>query len=83
MPQHFILIIMGGLFIILGLAALFRGRGEEKTYYDAISTRPDAREFLEHQPQHPEPGALKIGGWIAIAVGILMLAMGGGLWLWG
>ena len=77
-----ILMGMGGLFIILGLASVFWGKSEEKSYYDSISTRTDVREFLEHWPQRPEPGALKIGGWIAIAVGLLMLAMGGAFLLW-
>jgi hypothetical protein len=40
------------------------------------------REFLEHEPERPEPGALKIGGWIAIAIGLPMMAMGGAFWLW-
>ncbi len=85
MPNGDSLILMGlgGIFILLGLAAIFWGRSEEKRYYDSLSTRPDAREFLEHLPLHPEPGALKIGGWIAIAIGLLMLVMGGAFWLWG
>lgn len=74
---------MGGLFILLGLAAIFWGRKEEKDYYNALTTRPDMREYLEHWPQRPEHGALKIGGWIAIALGVIMVAMGGGFWLWG
>jgi len=73
----------GGIFILLGLAAIFWGKGEEKSYYDSVATRPDVREYLEHLPQRPEPGALKIGGWIAIAIGLLMVAMGGAFWLWG
>ena len=85
MPERefLILIGMGGLFVILGIAAIFWGRGEEKSYYDAISTRPDAREFLEHKPEIPQPGALKIGGWIAIVIGLLMVVMGGAFRLWG
>ena len=85
MPERdfFILMGMGGLFVILGIASIFWGKSEEKSYYDALSTRPDAREFLEHEPERPEPGALKIGGWIAIAIGLLMLVMGGAFWLWG
>jgi len=79
----FILMGMGGLFILLGLAAIAWGKREEKGYYDSLSSRTDVREYLEHQPQHPEPGALKIGGWIAIAVGLVMVAMGGAFWLWG
>ncbi len=82
-PEYFILMGLGGLFVILGLAAIFWGKGEEKTYYDSISTRPDVREFLEHEPKRPEPGALKIGGWIAIAIGLLMVVMGGAFLLWG
>jgi len=79
----FILMVVGGLFLLLGLVAIMRGRGEEKSYYNAISSRPDVREYLEHEPERPEPGALKIGGWIAIAIGVVMIAMGGAFWFWG
>ncbi|MFC1896967.1 hypothetical protein ACFLX8_00135 [Chloroflexota bacterium] len=78
-----ILMSMGGVFILLSLVAFFRGKKEEKSYYNSISTRHDAREFLEHKPERPEPGALKIGGWIALAIGLLMIAMGGAFLLWG
>ena len=79
MPQtdYFVIMGLGGLFIILGLAAIIWGKREEKGYYNSISARPDTREFLEHWPRRPEPGALKIGGWIAISIGLLMLIMGG------
>ena len=85
MPQHdwFVLMGMGGVFILLGLGAIIWGRSEEKSYYDTISTRTDTREFLEHWPQRPQFEALKIGGLIAIAVGVLMIVMGGAFWLWG
>ena len=85
MPQseYFILMGMGGLFILLGLAAIIWGKHEEKSYYNSLSTRVDVREYLEHQPERPEPGAVKIGGWITIAIGLLVLAMGGAFWLWG
>jgi len=81
--DYFILMGIGGLFILLGLAAIIWGKIEEKGYYDSLSTRRDVREYLEHEPQHPEPGALKIGGWIAIAIGLVMLALGGAFLLWG
>ncbi len=85
MLEHDWLIVMGmgGVFILLGLATVFWGKGEEKSYYDSISTRSDVREFLEHRPHRPEPEALEIGGWIAISIGLLMLAIGGFLLLWG
>jgi len=79
MPQRdwLILMAMGGVFIILGLVAIVWGRSEEKRYYDAMASRTDVREYLEHWPPRPEPGALKTGGWISIGIGLLMLAMGG------
>ncbi len=85
MPQRdcFVLIGMGGLFILLGLAAIIWGRSEEKSYYDSLSSRTDVREFLEHWPQRPQFGALKIGGWIAIAIGALMAVLGGAFLLRG
>ncbi len=82
MPDWLVLLGMGGLFILLGLVTIVWGRSEEKNYYDSLSTRPDKREFLEHWPPRPQFGALKIGGRIAIAIGALMLALGGGFWLW-
>lgn len=86
MPQGdwFVLMSMGGLFLLLGLATIVWGKREEKSYYDSLSasTRPDTREFLERWPRRPQFGALKIGGWIAIAIGLLMIVMGGAFWLW-
>ena len=85
MPERDLLILMGmgGLFVILGIATIIWGKREEKSYYDALATRSDALEFLEHEPERPEPGALKIGGWIAMAIGLLMLVIGGAFLLWG
>ena len=85
MPQLSMLVLvgMGIVFILLGLGAIVWGKSEEKSYYDTLSTRTDTREFLEHWPQRPQFGALKIGGWIAIAIGVLMVVMGGAFWLWG
>jgi hypothetical protein len=85
MPQQdwFLLMGMGGLFILLGLAAIIWGRNEEKDYYDSISSRTDEREFLEHWPPRPQFGALKIGGLIAISIGLLMLLISSAFWLWG
>ena len=78
-----ILMVMGGLFILLGLGAMIWDKREAKGYYDSISGRPDSREFLEHWPQRPQFGALKIGGWIAIAIGVIMLVIGVAFWLSG
>ena len=84
MPQNdwFVLMGIGGLFLLLGIGAVIWGRREEKSYYDSLSGHTDTREFLEHWPQRPQFGALKIGGRIAIAIGMAMIGMGSIFWLW-
>jgi hypothetical protein len=83
MPQgdYFIMMGVGGGFIILGLIGIFWGRHEEKSYFNALAERRDLREFMAHWPERPQPGALRTGGWIAIAVGFIMLVVGIILWL--
>ena len=81
--EWLMLMLAGGVFVLLGLGALFWGRGEENDYYQSISHRVDVREYVEHRPERPEPSSLKIGGWIAIAIGVIMVVAGGGVWLWG
>ncbi len=85
MPQNdfVVLMIIGGLFILLGLGAIFWGKTEEKRYFDSISSRQDSREFLEGWPRRPQFGSLQAGGWIAIAIGVLVLIIGGAFSIWG
>ncbi len=78
-----IIIIIGGIFLVLGAIGLFFGRKEEGAYYSTISDRIDVREFLEHLPGRPEPGALRTGGKICFAIGIVMLLICLGLYFWG
>ncbi len=67
---------IGGLFILLGVFAIFWGRKEEKDYYNSLSSRTDVREFVEHSPHYPHFVALKIGGWLAITIGLVMIITG-------
>ena len=85
MPQNELitLMIIGGVFTLLGLGALFWGKSEEKHYFETISSRQDTREFLEGWPKRPQFGSLQTGGWIAIAIGIIMLIVGGAFSVWG
>ena len=71
----------GGFFIIAGLVLLLLGRGEVKGYYNALTDHTDAREFLEHWPPRVRLGAVKIGGRVAIIVGLAMIIMGLIVWL--
>ena len=76
--QSIIVLVLGFLFLIVGLVMILSGFAEEKGYYNALSKKRDLREFLTHNPERPEPGSLQLGGWISIAVGVIILA----LWVW-
>ena len=71
-----VLVVMGGVFILLAIGAIMWGRGEEKGYYNKMSSRRDVREYLEHKPDWPQWGALKIGGRIALAIGVVLIVIG-------
>lgn len=85
MPQSdwLILLVISGLLILLGLGGVIWGKVWQKSYYNSISQRKDMREFLEHLPERPEPGAIRVGGWLAIAIGLAMIVVGGVFRLWG
>lgn len=67
-----VLVGIGSLSVFLGIITVIWGRREEKRYYDSISTHTDVREYLEHWPKRPQPGSLMVGGWIAIAIGMVI-----------
>ena len=67
---------VGGGFILLGIIAILWGRYEEKRLFDALAEKRDLREFSLNHVDSPQPGALRIGGWIDIALGELLLLVG-------
>lgn len=79
----YILIIVGGVFIILGITGIIWGIIEEKRIFDALSKKHDLREFTLKHLDSPQPGALKTGGWIALGLGVLVAAAGIIFWLTG
>ncbi len=76
--ESILILILVLFFLVAGLVLLLSGQGEEKGYYEALSRKRDLREFVTHNPERPEPGALRLGGWISLAVGMLILI----IWLW-
>ena len=81
--EYLALVAVGGVFLILGLATVMWGRHEEKSYFDGLATRTsDLREFVDRWPPRPQPGSLKTGGWIAIAIGLLTIVVGMAFFLW-
>jgi cytochrome b subunit of formate dehydrogenase len=85
MPQGdwYIPVIVGGIFIILGVIGIFWGRYEAKRLFEALAAKPDLREFTLGNKGSPQPGAIKLGGWIAIALGVLMVVTGIIFWYTG
>jgi hypothetical protein len=82
--EYLILAVIGGVFLILGLAAIMWGKHEEKSYFDSLAKRKtDLREFMDHWPSRPQPGSLKLGGWLAIVIGLLAIVVGLAVVLWG
>jgi hypothetical protein len=77
----FLMMGLGGGFIILGIIGILWGRREEKRLFEALAAKRDLREFSLRHVETPQPGALKIGGWIAIAIGVILLVAGIILWL--
>jgi hypothetical protein len=77
------LILMGvGVgFVILGLVGVLWGRHEARKYFESMVTRRDLREFVSHWPERPQPRALMVGGWIAFALGLVMMVMGIVFWV--
>ena len=75
-----VLAIVGAVFIVLGVIGLLWGRHEQTKPDEALTTHVDVREFVSHWPERPQPGALKIGGIIAVALGILMMIIGLIIW---
>jgi len=76
-PGWLIAVVVGGVFVLLGLGSVAWGSREEKRYYNSLTGRSDLREFIARWPGRPQPGALKAGGWIAVAVGAVIAIVGG------
>jgi hypothetical protein len=69
-------VVVGAVIFLLGIGSVIWGHREEQNYYDSMTARFDLREFFSRWPPRPEPGALRVGGWIAIVVGIVTAGFG-------
>jgi hypothetical protein len=78
-----ILAVVGAVFVVLGFIGILWGRHEQKKLDEGLTSHIDVREFISHWPERPQPGALKIGGAIALALGILLVIIGLIIWYTG
>jgi hypothetical protein len=69
-------IVLGSFFIVVSVGFYLWGRKESQSYEDSLTMRYDLREFIEHTPERPEPGALKTGGIIGLVLGLGLVAAG-------
>jgi hypothetical protein len=73
---------MGGFFLLLGIIFVLWNKREKTKYYNSILlTQKDIKESLTHEPERPWLHAWQIGGRISLIVGIVLLIIGGILWL--
>lgn len=75
--DSFIVMGIGGFFILLAIVFFLWARGEERGLDYGLSRRGDLREFLTRWPHRIEPGALRVGGWISIIIGVVLIILGG------
>jgi hypothetical protein len=79
----YVLVIVGSVFLILGALGIYWGIREEKKIFEKLAGKHDLREFSLRHVETPQPGALKTGGWIAVSLGVIMLAAGIIIWKFG
>jgi hypothetical protein len=83
MEEFWVLIIIGAVFLLIGIGILILSRREDKEYTDAISSHVDVRRYIEHTSDSHQSFGLKVGGIIAVVIGLILLIMSLIFWLWG
>jgi hypothetical protein len=69
---------MGGFFVFLGIVFILWNKREKQRYYNSILlTRRDIKETITHEHERFWLHAWRIGGWISLIVGIILLIIGG------
>ena len=82
LASYQVILVMGGFFLLLGIIFVLWNKRERKKYYNSILlTQRDIKESLTHEPERPWLHAWQIGGKISLIVGIVLLIIGGILWL--
>ena len=73
-----IILVLGGCFLLLGIIFILWNKREKNRYYNSILlTRRDIKETITHEHERFWLHAWKIGGWISLIVGIVLLIIGG------
>lgn len=73
--SSWIMIGMGGFFLILSIMCFGEARTEDKRLDNALSRRMDVQEFVLG-PIHIESAALRWGGWVLLVLALVLIIMG-------
>lgn len=74
--DSYIMIGIGGFFILLSLFAFLMAGSEQRGIDSALSHRSDLREFGAGGPLRIGPEAIRIGGRLLFTVGLVVLIIG-------
>ena len=79
--MHQVILGLGGFFVLLGILFILWNRREKNRYYNSILlTKRDIQETITREHERFWLHAWRIGGWISLVVGIVLLIIGGILW---
>lgn len=74
--DSFIMIGIGGFFLLLSLLSFLWARSEQHSVNNALSRRPDLKEFVSGGPMRLGPEAIRIGGRLLFTVGLVVFITG-------
>ena len=77
MVDNFIIMGIGGFFLILALILFLWARSEERGLNHGLADRRDLREFITRWPMRVQPEGLRVGGWLSVIIGLFLVIIGG------
>jgi len=80
--DSYIVMGIGGLFVLLGLIIMLWAKHKQKDYGDVLSRREELRSFLGYWPDLILPSELRVGGWVSVVVGVALIILGIVLLVW-
>ncbi|NLL90601.1 MAG: DUF3185 family protein [Dehalococcoidales bacterium] len=81
LTEYVPLMIIGAVFLLVGIILLILGNREEKDYCRTVSNQTDVRKYLEHRSDSIQAWGFKVGGIIAVVIGLFLLVMGFVIWV--
>lgn len=79
----FIMIGIGGFLLLIAPVFFVWARRQESGLDRGLMHRRDLREYITRWPPRIDPLPLHVGGWLCIALGVGLVALGGALLIWG